>query len=269
LLQDKQPDQQQQDEGPKPYSAAEGMQAVIALLEKSVKTKETRLLMGRLLRQTAALRKAMSGSDLAGFIAAYLPPGLPSAAFLAGFVQQVCSRVCVLGVWRCTPPSAKVWDVRCAKGSSDDHSEQPHLWCSRRITSLRHTTQGAAPMEEDAAGSSGAGDKAQAAPASPKPSSLPEVELYMYLLVLVHLLDKQQHEQVCAAWGACAVCDYAACTCAARRARPRAFARCCRVITPHAAHATPRTHDTPHTRRGRWRTQRWACWRATTAARWM
>ncbi|KAF6258690.1 26S proteasome regulatory complex [Scenedesmus sp. NREL 46B-D3] len=91
----------------KPFK--EGMQGIITLLEKSVKTKETRLLMGRLMRQTAM------DADVA-------------------------------------------------------------------------------PMEDDATKAGDAADGADAGSA-PAPSQLPEVELYMYLLVLVYLLDSKQFAQ--------------------------------------------------------------------------
>lgn len=37
--------------------------------------------------------------------------------------------------------------------------------------------------------------------ALPPPSSLPEVEVYAYLLVTMFLLDRRQYKQVCLAWG--------------------------------------------------------------------
>jgi len=77
------------DEAPKPYNAREGMQGIIALLERSVKTKETRLLMGRLMRQTAQLRSHMTAADLDNFISTYLPDDSTSAPYLAGYIKQV------------------------------------------------------------------------------------------------------------------------------------------------------------------------------------
>ena len=83
------PCQETKDEAPKPYSAREGMQGIVSLLEKSVKTKETRLLMGRLMRQTAQLRGHMSAADLQAFITTYLPADSKSGAYLVGFIKQV------------------------------------------------------------------------------------------------------------------------------------------------------------------------------------
>lgn len=81
--------QEVKDEAPKPYSAREGMAGIVALLEKSVKTKETRLLMGRLMRQTAQLRGHMNAADLQAFITTYLPADSKSGAYLAGYIKQV------------------------------------------------------------------------------------------------------------------------------------------------------------------------------------
>jgi hypothetical protein len=51
-------------------------------------------------------------------------------------------------------------------------------------------------MEDDAAAAEdGAGEGADAGAAA-GPSQLPEVELYMYLLVLIHLLDRKHFAQV-------------------------------------------------------------------------
>lgn len=65
------------------------MQGIVALLDKSVRTKETRLLMGRLMRQTAQLRGHMNAADLQAFVSTYLPAGSKSGAYLEGFVKQV------------------------------------------------------------------------------------------------------------------------------------------------------------------------------------
>lgn len=78
------------DEAPKPYNAREGMQGIITLLERSVKTKETRVLMSRLMRQTAQLRSHMTAADLDNFISTYLPDDSTSAPYLAGYIKQVC-----------------------------------------------------------------------------------------------------------------------------------------------------------------------------------
>eukprot|EP00879_Flechtneria_rotunda_P013605 GHRR01014211.1.p1 GENE.GHRR01014211.1~~GHRR01014211.1.p1 ORF type:complete len:482 (+),score=152.15 GHRR01014211.1:911-2356(+) len=121
-------------DAPKPFTAQQGIQNVVTLLEKSVKTKETRLLMGRLMRQTAMVRKHMTATDLANFVKAYLPEASQSASFLSNYVPK----------------------------DSD-----------------------VAPMEDDS------GEPLPVISSSP----LPEVELYLYLLVIMHLLDRKQYTQ--------------------------------------------------------------------------
>jgi hypothetical protein len=72
----------------KPQSAAEGLANIIALLEKAVKLKDTRLLQGRLLRQTAVVRKHLAKADLAAFLQASLPGGEAQGLLLQA-VEQV------------------------------------------------------------------------------------------------------------------------------------------------------------------------------------
>lgn len=98
----------------KPFSAPEAMAAVMSLLEKAVKSKDTRLLLGRLMRQTALVRKHMSGAELAGFVSAYLPPG-PTADFLADAIKEVRRRLrlrrllggCAVVLW------GRLWRAGC------------------------------------------------------------------------------------------------------------------------------------------------------------
>lgn len=97
-----------QDEQPKPFSVKDGMQGIFSLLEKSVKTKETRLLMGRLMRQTAMVRKHMTATDLSGFIKAYLPETSTSAEFLATYLKQVGGFVEAVSMAGCSCHLAQV-----------------------------------------------------------------------------------------------------------------------------------------------------------------
>lgn len=71
----------------KPQSAAEGLANIIALLEKAVKLKDTRLLQGRLLRQTAVVRKHLAKADLAAFLQASLPGGEAQGLLLQAVEQ--------------------------------------------------------------------------------------------------------------------------------------------------------------------------------------
>ncbi len=76
-------------EEPKPFSTPDALQGIVSLLEKSVKTKDTRLLMGRLLRQTAQVRKHLTGAHLEAFIKNNVPESVPAHAYLLAATQQV------------------------------------------------------------------------------------------------------------------------------------------------------------------------------------
>jgi hypothetical protein len=76
-----------------PIDAA--LKTAVKLIEKSVKLKDTRLLSGRLMRQTAAIRKQLSADTLRSFISKL--PATPSSAYLLSQVQVMAQ----LGVdWR-------------------------------------------------------------------------------------------------------------------------------------------------------------------------
>ena len=75
------------DAPPAPPKAEETLKSIVALLEKSVKTKDTRLLMGRLLRQTAAVRKQLSPAAIKTFLRQCLPAELEAKAFLASHLE--------------------------------------------------------------------------------------------------------------------------------------------------------------------------------------
>jgi hypothetical protein len=70
-------------------SVEDKLKAVVALVEKSVKAKDTRLLIGRLLRQTASVRKQLTASNVKCFLQQTLPADLESRAFLCSHVEQV------------------------------------------------------------------------------------------------------------------------------------------------------------------------------------
>ncbi|GBF97272.1 26S proteasome non-ATPase regulatory subunit 3 [Raphidocelis subcapitata] len=74
---------------PKPYNVREALQSIVALIEKCVKAKETRLQSGRLLRQTAVARRHVSAADLAAFLSANLPEDAPAKAYLLGVVAKL------------------------------------------------------------------------------------------------------------------------------------------------------------------------------------
>lgn len=65
------------------------LRANVALIEKAVAQKEARTLFGRVLRQTAAVRKRLAGADLAAFLEGALPQGAPAQQLLLAAVKQV------------------------------------------------------------------------------------------------------------------------------------------------------------------------------------
>lgn len=68
--------------GPAPPSVSDQLKSNIGLVEKAVRNKETRAAFGKLLRQTTAVRKQLTGSDLQAFFNANLPQGSPAAEAL-------------------------------------------------------------------------------------------------------------------------------------------------------------------------------------------
>jgi hypothetical protein len=62
---------------------------IVALLENSVSAKDTRLLMGRLMRQTAALRKDLSVELLTWFLKHYVDSSVASHSYLMQTLDKV------------------------------------------------------------------------------------------------------------------------------------------------------------------------------------
>lgn len=71
-------------------SVQNSLKVIVQLLESTVKTKDTRLLAGRLHRQTAAIRSQLTNEILSQFISTYLagPEATSSKAFLLGQVSS-------------------------------------------------------------------------------------------------------------------------------------------------------------------------------------
>jgi 26S proteasome regulatory subunit N3 len=67
--------------GPAP-TVTEMIKGILSLLEKSVKLKDTRLLLGRLLRQTAVFRKSMNVHALQTFLCSSFTPENDTFQFL-------------------------------------------------------------------------------------------------------------------------------------------------------------------------------------------
>lgn len=70
-------------------NVSENLRHAVTLLQKSVKQKETRLLTGRLLRQTAAIRKQLTRETIMAFLTQHLPAEDASRIFLQAQLEQV------------------------------------------------------------------------------------------------------------------------------------------------------------------------------------
>lgn len=88
-----------------PVTVEEKLKAVVALLEKSVKAKDTRLLIGRLLRQTASVRKQLTPANVKRFLQQLLPADLEALAFLSSSIDQVGAGMDQEGTGQCVQPS--------------------------------------------------------------------------------------------------------------------------------------------------------------------
>lgn len=71
---------------------SDNLRHAVTLLHKSVKQKETRLLTGRLLRQTAAIRKQLTREAILAFLSQHLPADDVSRVFLQSQLEQVRQR---------------------------------------------------------------------------------------------------------------------------------------------------------------------------------
>lgn len=81
------PEEQKEDK--QPPSPLAVLRSGVALIKKAVEQKETRTLFGRLLRQTAAVRRRFTAADLTAFLEGALPASSPAAAQLVEAVKQV------------------------------------------------------------------------------------------------------------------------------------------------------------------------------------
>lgn len=77
-------------EAAKPKPGAQ-LSALLLLLERAVKVKDTKLLVGRLLRQTAAVRKQLTPEILTAFLEDALPAGHPTRIYLLAQLSKVRS----------------------------------------------------------------------------------------------------------------------------------------------------------------------------------
>lgn len=79
--------------GPEKEPSANGQLAsILVLLEKSVRAKDTKMIVGRLMRQTAAIRSRLNAEVLTTFIEEALPAEHSTRVFLISQVRKVaCS----------------------------------------------------------------------------------------------------------------------------------------------------------------------------------
>ncbi|CAK0761462.1 hypothetical protein CVIRNUC_002862 [Coccomyxa viridis] len=69
-------------EQPSPPSVKAMLSANVLLLEAAVRAKETRVLAGRLMRQTTSVRRKLTADDLSAFVRETLPHGYPGTSLL-------------------------------------------------------------------------------------------------------------------------------------------------------------------------------------------
>ncbi|KAL4443741.1 hypothetical protein ABPG75_011478 [Micractinium tetrahymenae] len=81
--------EQQEDKQPAAPSPLAVLRSGVTLIKKAVEQKETRTLFGRVLRQTAAVRRHLTAAELTTFLEGALPTSSPAAAQLVEVVKQV------------------------------------------------------------------------------------------------------------------------------------------------------------------------------------
>ena len=77
-------------EQPSPPSVKAMLSANVLLLEAAVRAKETRVLAGRLMRQTTSVRRKLTADDLSAFVRETLPHGYPGTSLLLEHLSKVC-----------------------------------------------------------------------------------------------------------------------------------------------------------------------------------
>ena len=90
------------DKTPSPPTVKAMLTANVSLLESAVRAKETRVLAGRLMRQTTAVRRRMTADDLSAFVREMLPHGYPGAVLLLSHLSKVCRTPSVDQICHCT-----------------------------------------------------------------------------------------------------------------------------------------------------------------------
>jgi 26S proteasome regulatory subunit N3 len=159
---------------------ADKLSAILKLIEKAVRQKETKALFGKVLRQAQAIRKQLTGQDLRAFLKSVFPAGSPSLELLL----EGAAKVTIYHHWQQKTScyyyflAARKLSVRCF---STAHSAPSYP--AQRACFLFPCPQ------VDGLDASN-GTDASAAPPSSDP--LPEVEAFAFLVVLNKLLDSRQ-----------------------------------------------------------------------------
>jgi len=106
---------------PAPLTLEQVLDSNVALLRKAVATRETRLLVGRLLRQTATVRGQFSAEAFEAFFQRALPEGSAVRPLILAAVSQASSVRLSALVWRAAPD-------RAAGRSPADPAASQHPW---------------------------------------------------------------------------------------------------------------------------------------------
>ena len=75
--------------GPVPPSVEAQLDSSLKLLDRAVRNKDTRLITGRLLRQTASVRSKLTAENLFRFVQQALPESFSARESLLGVLQNV------------------------------------------------------------------------------------------------------------------------------------------------------------------------------------
>lgn len=159
---------------------AERLSAVVAIVEKAVKAKDTRMMMGRLLRQTAVVRPLLTGTGLVAFLKTVMPADMDSSTFLQGQLAKVGR-----------PGPSRPAGSACE--ALDRRRSGPRSIAEPLPFPLPQVADASTDMTTDASTSGAPG-----APVPPTDASsvLPEVEMYAYLLAMLLAVDSKNLDMV-------------------------------------------------------------------------
>lgn len=175
---------------PAPPKPQDQLRSIVVLLENAVKLKETRLLSGRILRLTAAVRKHLTADLLRTFGDSTLSSECELKLPLLQILDEVRARARSA---RCTPEENHC-KTQQANASTD--VSLPRVYCNKAVTCATCLCA-QVKSTSDTAMDTDAPEQATTPATAPTPSSTPEVEMYAVLLVLMLLLDNKRYEQVC------------------------------------------------------------------------